>query len=135
MLGSLAASPNRATEPGNEQPAAAGLSFLTGSDFSGAEMSSTKEQRGKVRDGNQREAGTPVFRDAYYAQLREIHGGNMRATEAMEDDDEDLTGRWRRNRAMDPDKVNDLMKRAIQEIAADGELVTKEKVKNLTTEV
>ncbi|KAM6897522.1 uncharacterized protein FYW49_018807 [Xenentodon cancila] len=108
---------------------AAEPSLLNGSDFPvlGAEASLTKHQRSKVRDANQREAGAPVFREAYHAQLREVHGGNMRAIEAMEEDDEDVTGR-RRNRAIDPDMVNNLMQRAIQEIAADGELVTKEKV-------
>ncbi|XP_061564141.1 uncharacterized protein wu:fj29h11 isoform X2 [Cololabis saira] len=108
-------------EPEKEAPTAAGPSFLNGSDFPalGAVASPTKEQRSKGRDAKHREA--------YHAQLREVHGGNMRAMEAMEEDDEDLTGR-RRNRAVDPDMVNNLMQRAIQEIAADGELVTKEKV-------
>ncbi|XP_041829730.1 protein NO VEIN isoform X2 [Melanotaenia boesemani] len=123
-----AATPNLSREPEKEQQAAAGPSFLSGYDFPalGSDRSSTKEQKSKLRDAFPREATAPVFRDAYHAQLREVHGGNMRAMEAMEED-ENLAGR-KRNRAMDTDMINSLMESVIREIAADGELVTKEKV-------
>lgn len=94
--------------------------LLSGSD-------STKEQRSKLRGAPLKESGAPVFREAYYSQLREVHGANMRAVEAAEAHEEDPTGR-RRRRAVDPDSVNDLMEDVIREIAAGGELVTKEKV-------
>uniref|UniRef100_A0A3P8TIF1 Wu:fj29h11 n=1 Tax=Amphiprion percula TaxID=161767 RepID=A0A3P8TIF1_AMPPE len=78
------------------------------------------------RDVNPREASAPIFRESYHAQLREVLGGNMRAVEAMEEDEE-LIGK-RGNRAMDPDTVNSLMASVIRELAAEGELVTKEKI-------
>ncbi|KAM4524399.1 uncharacterized protein PAE49_000724 isoform 2-T3 [Odontesthes bonariensis] len=122
---------NLSKEPEREKRPAAGPSLLAESEFPalglGANMSLSKEQRSKVRDTNQREASAPVFREAYHAQLREVHGGNMRAVEAMEEDDEEQTGR-RRNRAMDKDTINSLMESVIREIAEEGELVTKEKV-------
>ncbi|XP_072230072.1 uncharacterized protein [Leuresthes tenuis] len=125
------AAQNLPREPEREQRLAAGPNLLTDSEFPalglGSNRSLTKEQKSKVRDTNQREASAPVFRKAYHAQLREVHGGNMRAVEAMEEDDEEQTGR-RRNRAMDKDMINSLMESAIREIAEEGELVTKEKV-------
>lgn len=51
----------------------------------------------------------------------------MRAVEAMEADEEELKGR-RRIRDINPDTVNSLMEDVIREIAAEGELVTEEKV-------
>ena len=126
------AAQNLPREPEREQRLAAGPSLLAESEFPalglGANMSLTKEQKSKVRDTNQREASAPVFKKAYHAQLREVHGGNMRAVEAMEEDDEEETGR-RRNRSMDKDMVNSLMQSVIREIAEEGELVTKEKVR------
>uniref|UniRef100_A0A3Q3K307 HTH OST-type domain-containing protein n=1 Tax=Monopterus albus TaxID=43700 RepID=A0A3Q3K307_MONAL len=67
----------------------------------------------------------PVFRDCYHAQLREVHGANMRAVEAMEEDQAELT-RKRTNRTLDVDSVNSLMEEVRREIAAEGNLVTKE---------
>ncbi|XP_039991364.1 protein NO VEIN isoform X3 [Xiphias gladius] len=118
----------REPEKQRQQPATT-LDFLSGSEFPelGANMSLTKEQKSKVKDATQRGGRFPDFREAYHAQLREVHGANVRAVEAMEEDEEELTGR-RRNRAMDQDKVNSLMEDVIREIAAEGELVTKEKV-------
>lgn len=112
-----------------EQEPAAGPSFLSGANFPelGAHASLSKEQKSKVRDSNQREANAPLFREAYHAQLREVHGGNMRAVEAMERDEEELPGN-RRNRAVDRDTINSVVESVIREISADGELVTKEKV-------
>ncbi|XP_069563541.1 uncharacterized protein [Brachyistius frenatus] len=125
-----AATPSLMREPEKEQQGATGSNFLSGSDFPelGADKSMKRELKSKVREANQRPANAPVFSEAYHAQLREIHGGNMRAMEAMEEDEEDATRRRRRNRAMDPETVNGLTESVIREIAADGELVTKEKV-------
>lgn len=67
-----------------------------------------------------------MFRDGFHAQLREIHGANMRAVEAAEEVEKDHS--WRR-RKLDPDMVNNLMEDLIRQIAEEGELVTKEKVR------
>ncbi|XP_028263346.1 uncharacterized protein LOC114437112 isoform X2 [Parambassis ranga] len=111
-----------------EQQPAAGLGISTNLDFPalGAEKSLAKEQKSKVRDGNQRECSGPVFRDAYHAQLREVLGSNMRAVEAIEEDEEGVT--QRRKRPSDMDALNSLMESVKRDIAAEGELVTKEKV-------
>lgn len=110
-----------------QQQQATVSNFLSGSDFPvlWADVNLTKEQKGKIRDPTQREGSAPVFREAYHAQLREVHGANMRAVEATEE----LTGR-RRNRVLDEDMVNNLMDDVIRDIAAEGELVTKEKVRS-----
>lgn len=68
-----------------------------------------------------------MFRDGFHAQLRETHGANMRAVEAAEEDEKGH--RWRRRRNLDPDMVNNLMEDLIRQIAEEGELVTKEKVR------
>lgn len=96
----------------------------------GAEKSLDKDQKSKVRDGNQRECSGSVFRDAYHAQLREVLGSNMRAVEAIEEDEEGFT--QRRRRPTDMDALNSLMESVKREIAAEGELVTKEKVRRNT---
>ncbi|XP_031146992.1 protein NO VEIN isoform X1 [Sander lucioperca] len=103
--------------------------FLSDSDFPvlGADVSSTKEKKSKIRDATQKKDSATVFREAYHAQLREVHGANMRAVEAVVQDEEELAGR-RRNRVLDQDSVNSLMEDVIRDIAAEGELVTKEKV-------
>ncbi|XP_017271683.1 protein NO VEIN isoform X2 [Kryptolebias marmoratus] len=116
-------SPEKERQPENE------LNILAESDFPalGAAVSLTKEERkAGAKDATPKTATVRVFRDAYHAQLREVHGGNMRAVEAMEEDDE-LTSR-RRNRNIDADYVNSVVENAIREIASEGELVTKEKV-------
>lgn len=104
--------------------------FLSDSDFpvleSGASL--TKEHRSKLKDAASNAGGAPAFREAYHAQLREVHGANMRAVEAMEEDEEALTVR-RRKRAFDSDMVNSLMQDVRREIAAEGQLVTKEMVR------
>lgn len=94
--------------------------LLSGSDL-------TKEQTSKLRGAPLKESGAPVFREAYYSQLREVHGANMRAMEASGGNEENPTERWRR-RGVNPDSVNNLIEDVIREIAAGGELVTKEKV-------
>ncbi|KAG7276992.1 hypothetical protein CRUP_001618, partial [Coryphaenoides rupestris] len=70
---------------------------------------------------------TPLFMDAYHAQLRRVNGANMRAVDALEEDNEDGKG-WRRHRAMDAATINSLAEGVIRDLAAEGELVTQEKV-------
>ncbi|XP_062298890.1 uncharacterized protein wu:fj29h11 isoform X1 [Scomber scombrus] len=126
------AAPSLTKEPGKEQqqqlqPIASSL--FIGSDFPvlGADVNVTKEQKSKTRDAAPKEGSTTVFRESYYTQLREVHGANVRAVEAMEEDDEELMGR-RGNRVPDHDTINSLMEDVIRDIASEGELVTREKV-------
>ncbi|XP_029311722.1 uncharacterized protein LOC115024372 isoform X2 [Cottoperca gobio] len=132
VLQTTAAPRDLLREPEEEQPQQAIVSnFLSSSDFPvlGADGNSTKEKKSKIKDATQREGRLTVFKEAYHAQLREVHGGNMRAVEALEEDGEEITG-WRRNRnrVLDQDSVNSLMDDVIRDIASEGELVTKEKV-------
>ncbi|XP_053269146.1 uncharacterized protein wu:fj29h11 [Pleuronectes platessa] len=130
VLPTTAATGNLPREPEKkQQQPAAKLDFLSGSEFPklGSEVNLTKAQKNKVKEETLRGDTFPVFKEAYRAQLREVHGANMRAVEAMEGAGEDLTRRSR-NRVMDPDTVNSLMEGVIRDIAAEGELVTEEKV-------
>uniref|UniRef100_A0A1A8UKW3 HTH OST-type domain-containing protein n=1 Tax=Nothobranchius furzeri TaxID=105023 RepID=A0A1A8UKW3_NOTFU len=107
--------------------AVSGPNLLAENEFPvlGAAANPTHEKK-TVKRATQREGGALVFREAYNAQLREVHGGNMRALEALEDeDDQELR---RRSHCVDPDWINTMALNAIRDIAADGELVTKEKV-------
>ncbi|CAG5911609.1 unnamed protein product [Menidia menidia] len=131
--GAAEAAKNPKREPKRELPLPSGPGHLSESDFpalgAGGDASLTKEQRSRTKDSGQKEASAPSFRGAYHAQLREVHGGNMRALEAIEDDEEEQTGRRRRrNGAVDQEEINSLMCSVIREIADEGELVTKEKV-------
>lgn len=122
------------SEKEQQQQQATLSNFLSDSDFPvlGADVSLNKEKKSNIRDPTQRERSAPLFREAYHAQLREVHGANMRAIEATEEDEEALTGR-RRNRVLDQDMVNSLTDDVIRDIAAEGELVTKEKVRRNRT--
>ncbi|XP_049615652.1 uncharacterized protein wu:fj29h11 isoform X2 [Syngnathus scovelli] len=76
----------------------------------------------KASDATRGELSAPVFRKAFHAQLREVHQDNMRAIEAMENDE------GTKNTNLHPDKLSSLMESVRRELAAEGELVTKEKV-------
>lgn len=79
-----------------------------------------------MRDGQ--EGGSLVFRDAHHSQLREVHGANVRAVEAMEAANEmKETVDWRKKRPSQ-DELNSLAEDAIRDIATEGEHVTVEKV-------
>lgn len=86
----------------------------------------TKGSKKKCRDASLKDSSAAVFRDGYIAQLRETHGANMRAVEAAEEDE---GHRWRKSRMIDPTMVNALMEDVMRQIAEEGELVTKEKVR------
>ncbi|KAM4715626.1 uncharacterized protein FYW61_018477 isoform 2-T2 [Anableps anableps] len=113
-----------------EMGPADGPALLTANDFPalGASMVVTKEEKWQAKEAIKKEAGVSVFRERFYAQQREIHGGNMRALEAMEEEDDEGLKSRRRKRAMDPDSINSMTESVIREIASEGELVTKEKV-------
>lgn len=120
-------------KPEIEQQQTIVSNFLSGTDFPalGAEMKLTKPtgQKTKQREETQTEGRAAVFREAYHAQLREVHGANVRAVEATQEDVDDPTER-RRYRTLDSEELNSLAEHAIREIAAEGELVTKEKVRS-----
>ncbi|MEQ2261718.1 hypothetical protein XENORESO_014717, partial [Xenotaenia resolanae] len=119
------------TKGAEEEPAgpADGPTLLTADDYPvlGASKAVPTEKKSKVKEANEKEASAFVFRERHYAQQREVHRSNMRAVEAMEEEDEDPKLR-RRNRANDPEWINSVTESVIREIASDGELVTKEKV-------
>nr|XP_019938379.1 PREDICTED: uncharacterized protein LOC109626689 [Paralichthys olivaceus] len=129
VLQTTAATGNLPREPekSQQQPVST-LDLLSGTEFPklGSDVNMNKAQKTKVKD-TQRGDTFPVFNEAYHAQLREVHGAQMRAVEAMEGNEEELTGR-RWHRSMDPDAVNSLMEGVIRDIASEGELVTKEMV-------
>uniref|UniRef100_A0A8C8GLA8 HTH OST-type domain-containing protein n=1 Tax=Oncorhynchus tshawytscha TaxID=74940 RepID=A0A8C8GLA8_ONCTS len=94
-----------------------------------AELRLTKAQERRQLAVGQREGNSPVFREAYNAQLREVHGANVRAVEAQAEEEEEDDGmRRKRKKALDPEAVNSLVEDVIRDIAAEGELVTREKV-------
>ncbi|XP_055006163.1 uncharacterized protein wu:fj29h11 isoform X2 [Boleophthalmus pectinirostris] len=77
-------------------------------------------------------SSSSVFMEGYHRQLREVHGANMRAVEAMEE----AGGRERSwSTRLDPDNVHNLMKDVIRDIASEGELVTKERVISQTCQL
>ncbi|KAM4623633.1 uncharacterized protein ACJ7VT_004679 [Polymixia lowei] len=116
-------------EPKKEQKQTPPSNSLSESDFPalGAEVKLTKDQTRRLKDEAQKEGNAPVFREAYHAQLKEVHGAHMRAAEALVKEEEDSCYR-RRNKALNPDTVNSLVEDVIRDLAAEGELVTKEKV-------
>ncbi|KAM6951488.1 uncharacterized protein FYW47_015000 [Aplochiton taeniatus] len=121
--------PPPATLPASMQP----LVPVSDSDFPalGAETKLTKAQERKLNAKPQREVNGPIFKEAYQAQLREVHGANVRAEEVLaEEEDSGATVRWRRNRrkTLDADTVNSLVEDVIREIASEGEHVTLELV-------
>lgn len=69
-----------------------------------------------------------MFRNAHYAQLREVHGANIRAAEALEVANEKKETVNRRKNKPSPDDVNIFAEDTIRDIASDGEHVTIEKV-------
>lgn len=59
-----------------------------------------------------------VFYESFYSQVREVHGANMRAAEALQEEN------GRRRQAMSADEVNSLAEDVMRALAADGEHVT-----------
>ncbi|XP_034083344.1 protein NO VEIN isoform X4 [Gymnodraco acuticeps] len=110
-------------EQQQQQPIAS--NFL--SDFPALGEDVTRQKKSKTKDVTKKEGRGSIFREAYHAQLREVHGANMRAVEALQVDGEEFTGS-KRKRVLDHDSINSLMEDVIRDIAAEGELVTKEKV-------
>uniref|UniRef100_A0A4W4ERA0 HTH OST-type domain-containing protein n=1 Tax=Electrophorus electricus TaxID=8005 RepID=A0A4W4ERA0_ELEEL len=123
--GSKMDSPPRCPQPAATSvlPAVASLEDFPplGTWLSRADKSSRETQEG----------GAQVFRESYHAQLREVHRADVRAGEALEeeaDDGQESVPR-RKKKVVNPDDVNSLAEDAIRSIAAEGELVTHEKVR------
>ncbi|TSK14591.1 Sacsin [Bagarius yarrelli] len=85
----------------------------------------TRPSRAEDRRHGQ-EGSKLVFREAHHAQLREVHGANVRAVEALEINE--TTDRRKTRPSLE--EVNNLAEDAIQDLAAQGEHVTVEKVTN-----
>ncbi|KAG9350267.1 hypothetical protein JZ751_026621 [Albula glossodonta] len=99
---------------------------LSGADFPalGTKLSRSQEKKLK-EEAHSKQVNVPTFREAYYAQVRETHRAAVQALEALEDEDE---SKQRRGRRVSVEKVNSLAEDVIRAIAAEGELVTFEKV-------
>ena len=110
---------------------------LASSDFPplGAATPSKAEERRRQRTTStpDRERESSVtFHDAYHAQLRERHGANVRAAEALEAFEGGGGSRERRSRKIvSPSDVDSLAEDVIRSLAARGELVTVERVRLL----
>lgn len=89
-------------------------------------MPNAKGSKNKCKNASLKDSSAAVFRDRYIAQVRETHGANMRAVEAAEEDE---GHRGRSSRMLDPSMVSELMEDVMRQIAEEGELVTKEKVR------
>ncbi|XP_053540833.1 uncharacterized protein wu:fj29h11 isoform X2 [Ictalurus punctatus] len=109
-------------------PPPADSSLTTLIDFPPLGTRPSRAEERKVRVGQ--EGSSLVFRNAHYAQLREVHGANIRAAEALEVANEKKETVNRRKNKPSPDDVNILAEDTIRDIASDGEHVTIEKVIN-----
>lgn len=105
-------------------PADSSLTLLMDFPPLGTKLPRAEERR--MRDGQ--EGSNLVFRDAHHAQLREVHGANVRAVEALEVANEKKETVDRRKKRPSLDDVNSLAEDTIRDIATDGEHVTVEKV-------
>ncbi|KAJ8413728.1 hypothetical protein AAFF_G00082350 [Aldrovandia affinis] len=90
---------------------------LSGADFPALGATLSKSQEKKLGKGS-----APVFRDAYFAQVRETHRDTMRAMEMLEE------SRAKGKRRVTVDEVNSLAEDVIRAIANEGEMVTVDKV-------
>ncbi|XP_072312808.1 uncharacterized protein [Eucyclogobius newberryi] len=113
---------------------ASSSSLLSDNDFPALGAKVPKEQNAGVNASAPKAKSSSMFTEGYHRQLREVHGANMRAVEAMEQDTGGGGGRsW--NKRLDPENVHDLMKGVIRDIATEGELVTKERVISRTCQL
>ncbi|XP_043085921.1 protein NO VEIN [Puntigrus tetrazona] len=93
---------------------------LSTSDFPvlGTTVSRTEEKKLKEERG-------PVFNESYYSQVREVHGANMRAAEALLEDEDNF---GRRRKTMSSKDVNCLVEDVMRALAGEGEHVTLDRV-------
>ncbi|GAA6104789.1 protein NO VEIN [Tachysurus ichikawai] len=107
-------------------PVPAGSNLTSSIDFPPLGTRHSRAEERRTRDG--REGSSLVFHDSHHAQLREVHGGNVRAIEAMEAANEKAETVDRRRTRPSHDEVNSLAEDARRKLAAEGEHVTMEKV-------
>ncbi|XP_043085997.1 uncharacterized protein LOC122332684 [Puntigrus tetrazona] len=93
---------------------------LSTSDFPvlGTTVSRTEEKKAEGGKG-------PVFNESYYSQVREVHGANMRAAEALLEDEDNF---GRRRKTMSSKDVNCLVEDVMRALAGEGEHVTLDRV-------
>uniref|UniRef100_A0A8C2JT10 Wu:fj29h11 n=1 Tax=Cyprinus carpio TaxID=7962 RepID=A0A8C2JT10_CYPCA len=101
-------------------PSMAAPSDLSASDFPVLGSTLSKAEEKKLKEGR-----GPVFSESYYSQVRDVHGANMRAAEALLEDEDNV---GRRRKAMSPKDVNCLVEDVMRALAAEGEHVTIERV-------
>ncbi|XP_065109604.1 uncharacterized protein [Paramisgurnus dabryanus] len=97
-------------------------SHLSTIDFPALGSNLSKAEEKKLIEGQ-----GPVFHESFYSQLREVHGANMRAAEALQ---EEKSGVGRRRGATSPDDVNSLAEYVIRALATEGEHVNIDRVIN-----
>ncbi|XP_067286203.1 uncharacterized protein wu:fj29h11 isoform X3 [Pseudorasbora parva] len=93
---------------------------LSTSDFPVLSSKMANAEEKKLKEGR-----GLVFHESFYSQVREVHGANIRAAEALLED-EDKVGR--RRKAVPSDDMNSLAEDVIRALAAEGEHVTIERV-------
>ncbi|KAJ0016243.1 hypothetical protein NQD34_014533 [Periophthalmus magnuspinnatus] len=133
-----ATQPQSATRKNPKVPpvTAASSSLLSDNDFPalGVKVSQKQSTTTETADAPKpkKSSSSNVFTEGYHRQLREVHGANMRAVEALE---EIVGGPRHWSRRLERDNVDNLMKDMIREIASEGELVTKEQVISRTCQL
>ncbi|KAL0180185.1 hypothetical protein M9458_025627, partial [Cirrhinus mrigala] len=100
-------------------PLMATPSNLSTSDFPVLGTTLPKAEEKKLKEGR-----GPVFNESYYSQVREVHGANMRAAEALLEDENNI---GRQRKAMSSQDVNGLVENVMRALAAEGEHVTIER--------
>lgn len=95
-------------------------------DFPPLSTRPSRAEERRIRDGQ--EGSSLVFREAHHAQLREVHGANVRATEALvvASEKKESVDRYKKRPSLDD--LNSLVEDAIRDISTEGEHVTVERV-------
>ncbi len=97
-------------------PPSATPSNLTSSDFPVLGTKLPKAEEKKLNEGR-----GLLFNESYYSQVREVHGANTRAAEALLEDEDNV---GRRRKAMSSNDVNCLVEDVMRSLSAEGEHVT-----------
>ncbi|RXM31499.1 hypothetical protein EOD39_1724 [Acipenser ruthenus] len=90
----------------------------------GGKISKSEQKKLKEEAMKKQKSSTPVFKDAYHSQMREMHTSNMQDIEALQAGD--MMGGGRRRVSVE--EANALATEFIRAIASEGEHVTIEKV-------
>ncbi|XP_056326181.1 uncharacterized protein wu:fj29h11 isoform X1 [Danio aesculapii] len=105
---------------GGTAPVMATPGNLSATDFPVFGSKLSKADKLKLKEGR-----GPVFSESYYSQVREVHGANVRAMEALLDNEENA-GKRRKN--VNANDVNCLIEDVLRALSAEGEHVTIERV-------